>query len=668
MSLKLCWKKLATALGAAFMAPVFVGCQMPQRPNFNDCGNPCSEVFQQIEYADVQPDACGFSPSGGHLLTGEPLTVRNWHEMPSRPMSLEEAVETALANNKVLQKLGGQVLSAPQATATAYDPALLETDPNRSAEAALAAFDAQFFGNATLNHSERKFNNLFFGGGAVSQIANVGNLTAGISKYAANGSQFRILSTSDYQSNNAPVNRFRSVWDQLLTAEVRQPLARGAGTAVTRIAGANPVPGAYNGVLIGRITGDVALADFEAAVRNLTRDVEQAYWELYFAYRDIDIKNRARDAALKTWEQRKRRVDAGLSRIDEEAQARQQYYQFEQQVIDALSGNQLGQTGVLGAERQLRRLLGMVNNDGALIRPTSEPTIAPIRFDWDQSQELALMNRVELRRQKWIIRQRELELCAAKMLNKWQVDLIGNYSARGFGDDLIGNSGVPEGSAFSDLFTGQLDDWGFGIEVAGPVGNRRSNLAIRNAELRLVREKSLLEEQQKQLLLDLNAAWTEVDRAYAAIRIAFNARAAAMEELRPKQERADKGEEEIFFVLDAQQRAANAESTFHRAVVNYNLALMNYVFTAGGLLEHYNIQLVEDEWIPGAYSDAATKNAKYRFGEVNPASQDVYPTSAGPVDQTTDVLSYEVDSVPTAAPIAAPFEEGNPAPEEQERE
>ena len=35
---------------------------------------------------------------------------------------------------------------------------------------------------------------------------------------------------------------------------------------------------------------DIALVDFEIGVRNLVSDVENAYWELYFAYRDLDAK------------------------------------------------------------------------------------------------------------------------------------------------------------------------------------------------------------------------------------------------------------------------------------------------------------------------------------------------------------------------------------------
>ena len=104
-----------------------------------------------------------------------------------------------------------------------------------------------------------------------------------------------------------------------------------------------------------------------------------------------------------------------------------------------------GQLGVLGAERNLRRLMGLPASDGRMIRPITDAVIAPVVFDWDAAQQQALDRRVEIRRQKWTVRQRELEVLAAKALNKWRFDFVGLYGFRGFGDDLFGNGGTPEG-------------------------------------------------------------------------------------------------------------------------------------------------------------------------------------------------------------------------------
>jgi len=165
---------------------------------------------------------------------------------------------------------------------------------------------------------------------------------------------------------------------------------QGRGVDFNRIAGPNAVPGQYDGVLIRRIRSDISLADFEISVRDLVRDVENAYWELYFAYRDLDTQLAARESARETWKNRKLRFESGLDRPDDEAQARQQYFNFDTQAKNALAGILNGQPGVLGAERNLRRLLGLSPSDGKLLRPSTDPVLAPVVFDWDQSQSTAL--------------------------------------------------------------------------------------------------------------------------------------------------------------------------------------------------------------------------------------------------------------------------------------
>ena len=48
--------------------------------------------------------------------------------------------------------------------------------------------------------------------------------------------------------------------------------------------------------------------------------------------------------------------------------------------------------------------------------PIDRPTIAKVEFDWCEITEEALARNLDLRRQKWRIKQRELELIAAKNL------------------------------------------------------------------------------------------------------------------------------------------------------------------------------------------------------------------------------------------------------------
>ena len=57
----------------------------------------------------------------------------------------------------------------------------------------------------------------------------------------------------------------------------------------------------FDGVLLASIRTDISLADFEAGIRNLVNDVEGAYWNLYFAYRNLEARKVGRDSAFATW-------------------------------------------------------------------------------------------------------------------------------------------------------------------------------------------------------------------------------------------------------------------------------------------------------------------------------------------------------------------------------
>ncbi len=633
------FRRSRLVLSAAFfslIAAISGGCRVRSKPPV-DSGMPmCSDSLQKVYYPSASSDPCD---DNSDLLTDSPMTLTTFVQTESRDITLDEAIRMALSNSRVLQRLGGVVVSAPQGATTTFDPALLASNAQAGVDAALSAFDAQVASTLFFNHNERKFNNTFQSLFSTPR-SDTANFNFEMAKQTAVGTRFAVRNITDYTNSHInpallPLSpfRFNSVYNTVNQFEIRQPLLQGAGSTVNRIAGPNAFPGQYNGVMIARIRADISLSDFESAVNNLVRDVERNYWELYFAYRDLDTKIAARNLARDTWENRQIRRAEGMDRPDEEAQARQQYYTFEAQVQNALSGTAVGQNGLLGSERNMRRLLGLTVNDGRLLRPITDPAIAPVVFDWSASQEQALARRIELRRQKWTVKQRELELIAARQLNIWRLDLVGEYGFRGFGDNLLGSRSRPEGSAVADMFTSKLDDWQVGFDMRGPIGMRQGHLAVRNAELQLVREKTVLREQQRQVLHDLGGAYGEVDRALANIKTAYNTHVAVQEELEPKRLRVEAGKDQIFFLLDAQQRSANAESAFYRAIVDYNVALMNFIFTEGSLLSRYQICLNEGGWDDGL--EAIARDKAGQFVEKNWATDtvDLQPVSVGTFDQ-----------------------------------
>ena len=560
-----------------------------------------SPVVQDIEYPDVELGAASLFDVEA---LQEPPSARRPQDSEKWPMTLDEAIRIALKNSQVVRDSGGRVVSAPQGAVTVFDPAIQEADPRSGVEAALSAFDAQFSSNVIGEQTDRSFNNVFFGGCQAGVTTTLADVQTGISKQTATGTQFSVSNATNYNRSSIPPSdfqRFSSVFDTLVIGELRHPLLQGAGAEFNRIAGPNATPGNYNGVLMARINSDVSLADFEIQVRNLLRDVETTFWELHFAYRDLDAKREGQTLSLEAWQLESQRVDAGIRTPEQEAFARQQYYANQASVENALSGLLNGTGGVYAVERRLRSLLGLPTSDGRIIVPASDPITIDTVFDWQDSLQTALNKRVELRRQQWQVKRSDLELVAARNFQKMRVDLVGQYRYRGFGDDLFGDH---EASAFDSLSTGNLQEWRVGMEISGPIGNRLGNAALRHAELRQMRERVILEEMERQISHELNAAFTELDRAYMVTRSHYNRRTATLIRLKSERDKNDKGLADLDLVLDAQRQAVDAESGYYRALVDYNLAILNVFYTRGTLLEHHRVALAESAWSEAAQASA----------------------------------------------------------------
>ncbi len=578
-------------------------------------------VATEIEYPDLE--VC-HEPNT--VVTPPPITIAENAAPESWDMTLQEAVQLGLTNSRVMRDLGGLVLQSPDSVNTIHGPAILESDPRFGVEAALAEFDTSFAVHAFFENNDRALNNSFFGGGTRVLKQDFMDYSMELSKRTAVGGDLVLRHNMDYDANNAPGNQFPSAWNTNVEAEFRQPLLQGAGVVFNRIAGPNGTPGQMRGVLLARTNFDIGLADFEISVRNLVSDIENAYWELHYAYRDLDAKLAARKRALATWRvinEWKRRGRAG-GEADKEAQAREQYYRMEEEVQNALTGRLIepsrsnvfrGLGGVHANERRLRQVLGLQINDRKLIRPSDEPQMAKVLFDWEQVLVEAQARRPELRRQKWVVKRRELELTGSKNFLMPRLDAVGRYRFRGFGKDLLdpnGNHKPPFNDAFSNLTTGDFQEWQLGFELTVPFGYRQAHAAVRNAELQLARDLAVLEEQQRAVSHDLSASVAEAERAYVVAHTAFNRRVAAsqqLEALEVQYEDPDPSQVArlVDQLLESHRRLADADNRYHRAIIEYTLAIKNVHLNKGSLLDYNEIHLAEGDWPNRAYSDAAER-------------------------------------------------------------
>lgn len=594
-------------------------------------------IATQIEYPDVDPDRIDDVSKAQ-----PPLTVANPEAREMWDLTLQEAIQTSVANSKVLRSLGAQAFvpnsfaggtrtgdpsrltSSPTAVPTIYQPSIIESDPRVGVEGALSAFDANLLATMFWYKTDTPQNispavTAFY---PTVLRQDLGQQETQLSKKLVSGGQVFVRNFNNYTYSNNGNQLFPSVWVPYVETEFTHPLLQGSGVQFNRIAGPNSfaglngnnaspnvVPGNYNGVMIARINHDIALADMEVGIRNLVDEVETAYWRLYYNYRYLDAQMVGRDSALQTW----RKVHALFQEsarggeAEKEAQARAQYFLFRGQVESALSD-------LYTAENQLRFTMGIAATDGRLIRPADEPTTARIQFDWYEVHTDALARSPELRQERWRVKQHELQLSAAKNFLLPRLDFDALYRVRGFGNNLGGpvtSSVYDFQNAYQTLVSGQFQEWQMGFNFNMPIGFRQAMAAVRNEQLQLARERAILQDQELELSHQLANSIRTLDRFYMLSQTNFNRRVATQKQVDAVRAAYETQTVTLDLLLEAQRQLADAESTYYDSLALYNLAICQVHLRKNSLLEYNGVFLAEGPWADKAYFDAR-KRARER--------------------------------------------------------
>ncbi len=591
---------------------------------------------------DQAPTVCdeGDEPIDSGL---SPLEVSDYSALSHLDLTLDECIRMAIENSKVFRDLGGTILRSPNTLSNVFGPAAIYADPRFSEEAALAAFDANVFANGYFQKIDRASNLSFQGDGGIIQ-QDLHNMQFGLQKLSATGTTFSLRHGINYDAPNQLGSIVGNTWESIVEGEIRQPLLQGRGSMFNRIAGPSTQSGVYNGVLLARANTEIGLLEFVAGVRDLVSEVENAYWDLYFSYRNLEAnvvgRNEAYEVVLKA------EAEAESKGAQAVTQAREQYMRFESVVLDAMEGRPLSGTrnnngfasgvfqssgGVRVAERRLRLLVGLPINGNQLIRTTDTPASSGVQFDWQQSVDEALQFREEVVQQRWLVKQKELELMASKNFLMPRFDLVGQYRMRGLGKDLTGGGTTwqddpANSSAWGDLTSGDFQEWQIGAEMSMPVGFRRAHLGVRHAELQLSRERAVLYEQKREVVHDLSNAISELRRAHAALKAAENRYIAAREFLSSMEAEVEQGRD-LDIQMEAQRRVVESEIQYRRAEVEYSLALKSVHYSKGTYLEYCNVFLSESLSDPDS-GESLMKRMASQGAPINYASQT--PVIAGP--------------------------------------
>jgi outer membrane protein TolC len=636
--------------------------------------------------------------------TKAPATLSD-PDRPARPITLREAIASALENGAVGDRATGtqQVSTAqfgnqsddslPTATAgtigvqgfnsqidrvkaLALNPAIA----GANLEASVSRFDPQWV--TAMNWSAT--DNIQQGLASFTN-GNTGQFVTSIVKGMASGGVAAMTFNNNYRQLNGNVpNAISPLYESRLDFSFEQPLWQNYGTDINQVLARFPsfngtsaaaAAAAYNsrqnsgntlgvgteGILISRIRVEQQRAEFERRIHNMVLNVEQAYWNLYKAYGQLYTFEEVFRIAQKSWQTNYAKLVAGTIGPAVYSPIKGQYEEFRGERMDSLDR-------VLDAERNLRALMGLPGEDGTRLVPIDSPTLAPYRPNWEASVQMALLQKPEIAIARDNLRVAQFALVSQKNFLKPDLRFVARYSPVGFGTRLDGNGSLNDGAgiprsdnALRSLAGSEFADWNLGLTLSMPLGFRLEHAAVRSARLQLAQSYYVLQDSETRLIRSLQQSYQKLDFYYQIIQARQAERKAYAEAVESRYREFAVGKATVAdFLLEAQRRLAVAQVKEYTSIADYNIALAFFEYRKGNILKHNNVVIAEGplpECAEVKAVDYERERAKALILRERPARphnsgifastpmQDVPPNFQPPI-----AIDVERHFVPTAAP------------------
>ncbi|MDX6696006.1 MAG: hypothetical protein QOF02_3609 [Blastocatellia bacterium] len=596
-------------------------------------------------------------------LPTEPPPVAPNFEAPARPLpsaervgvdvanqmalTLNEAIALALSNNNDIDgsRINVQIAEFNlQAARGVYDPVISSESYFESRTTPTSST----LGGAT--------------NGSVKQTDATGDLRFGGFSPFAGGSYQLDFSSTRLTTNNQNVT-LNPQFPTALTFTYVQPLWRGLRFDNNR-----------RSIEIAKKNLSLTDAQFRQRAIEVIAQVEQAYWDLVFALRNLQVQIDAVKQARVQVESNQRLVSKGVLAPIDIIAANTQVTTFEQNVYTA-------QESVTRAENTLKTLI-LPDRTAALwsrpLTPVSPVSLEAPRVPLEQAVSAALINRPELAQLQTNAEINQLDTRYYRDLTKPQIDLVGTYTVVGLAGSPTTASGNPSTStnallrsrvnelsvlaglppldattggvsinpnlvggytqSLSNLLRQDFPTYRAGVRVSLPLRNRtaEANLGRSLAEGTGIRNQRA---QAEQLIeADVRNASQALRSAEARLASAAATRSSTEQQYESEQRQFRAGTSTVFLVLQRQNELLAARGRELQAQTDLNKAITEFQRATGNTLAANNVSLrtgtplPELEIHPAAESSSSATDSSVVIG---------LPRKAGASNAFTGVRANE---------------------------
>ena len=485
-------------------------------------------------------------------------------------LTLDECIARALQKNVGLQ-------------AAVISPQLSEMSLKQAGEKYLPSLSFNYVNSESRNAS---YSWLDAATGNVVTLS--GQYSGSVTQQIPLGGSLQLSINSNKTDSTSRGQTINPRYQSTLSFSFSQPLLQGFGTKIAN----------YN-ILVARNNLDVSETSFTKTVQDMVYTVTAAYWQLVQSIENLNVQRMSLQLSKEFLTKNQLSVEIGtLSPLD--------LLSAQSEVASREASILAAEASVKNSEDNLKMLLNLTEDEEkglTAIVPVDKPRLDETKADLGQALMLAMQKRTDLKISQIGLKNQEMSLAYTKNQTLPSLNLTASYSSPGVSGTRILYDGnplngivigtIPGGAsgALSDAFAFKYKNWSIRLNLSVPLSNVISRANLAQARLNMDQALLEMENQQKQVVLEIRNAVRSLETTYKQVQAYKVARELAERKLQAEEDKLRIGQSTNYSVLLIQRDLTTARIAELAAIVNYNLAQVGLDRSTGVILEKRNIKI-----------------------------------------------------------------------------
>lgn len=342
---------------------------------------------------------------------------------------------------------------------------------------------------------------------------------------------------------------------------------------------------------------EISDAQLRQKAMTVISSVEQAYWDLVYALRSLQVQTETLRQAREQLESNKRLVDKGVLAPIEIVASNAQVSTFDQLIFAA-------QENITRAENTLKTLLLPDRSSADWFRPITP--VSPIELAVPQiglaiATAEAMKNRPEIEQLEITAGINSIDQRFYRNQTKPQIDLVGTYTSAGLAGapNPINGGNVPDNlrggyfKSLSNLLGQDYPTYRAGVQISFPIRNRVAEANLGRSLVEGMRIANNRAQTEQNVEAEVRNALQALRSAESRIASATDARISAEELYNSEQRQFRGGTTTFYLVRQRQTDLAVARAAELRARTDLNKAISEFYRSIGTTLTVNNVTVAK---------------------------------------------------------------------------